>query len=424
MTTGDASRESDLERLFVAFAHMMFGYPDRWAHTGWGPFVHEQLAVSPHSHEHYEIRQYEDYRMLVNDDANAIAQEPATIACVELHIEEGVFRGGTLIPTRVGYATLPDEGLHRVAMDLLLQPILDMLGSHDARQMTDAQIAAVYRHYRVAWGVSRVPWVVIVPLINSTGTLSHQETIGRFVVEPLLPQEKASLQNILTSSATGELPDVSWLGLRNARHKLIAHFETDLTASHEVVDNEREAIVSEVRNVILALRLLGTGAIAAPVIDQRSFVDTPQLSHVITSAIEHALRDWPPRPIYDMGAPNMQAVATLAGEIGRLGRQPGRGGLEVALRRFGQSYGREVFEDIIIDLTIALESSILFGLKDELKYRLALRGAALLAMEPSSGDVDVAFLTKVKALLHLVYDTRSLIVHEGAYLHELAKDKG
>jgi len=425
VTTDTTAREPDLERSFIAFTRMMFGYPDRWARAGWGPFVHERLAVSPHGHEQYETRQHEDYRMLIDDDADAIAREPATIACVELHIREGVFRGGMPTPTRVGHATLPAEGLQRVVMDLLLQPILDMLGRHDGRQMTDAQVTTVYRHYRAAWSASRVPWVVIVPLINSTGSLPRRETIGRFNVEPLLPQEKASLQNILTSSGTGEVPDVSWLGLRHARYKLIARFETDLTASHEVVDNEREAIVSEVRDVILALRLLGAGTIAAPVIDQRSFVDTPQLSHIVTSAIEYAPRDWPPRPIYDMGAPDMQAVAILTEAIRRLNRQPGRGGLEVALRRFAQSYSRDVFgEDIIIDLTIALEGSILFGLKDELKYRLALRGAALLATEPSSDAIDVVFLTEVKALLQLVYDTRSLLVHEGAYLQELTNDKG
>src|SRR5216684_2539896 len=46
------------------------------------------------------------------------------------------------------------------------------------------------------------------------------------------------------------------------------------------------------------------------------------------------------------------------------------GDLSVALRRFNQSYERETPEDQIIDLTIALESTLLGDLRDELKYRL------------------------------------------------------
>jgi|SRR5579864_531934 len=66
--------------------------------------------------------------------------------------------------------------------------------------------------------------------------------------------------------------------------------------------------------------------------------------------------------------------------------------------------------DRIIDLTIALESLLLADASDELKYRLALRGAALLRKHRDPREVN--------ALLLALYDVRSAIVHEGKHLYE------
>lgn len=93
------------------------------------------------------------------------------------------------------------------------------------------------------------------------------------------------------------------------------------------------------------------------------------------------------------------------------------GDMTLPLRRFNQSYHRTLPEDQIIDLTVALESSLLFREKgEELSYRLSLRGAALLApagaWEPE----------KSQALLKVMYDIRSKIVHDGRLLSDLEKD--
>ncbi len=90
----------------------------------------------------------------------------------------------------------------------------------------------------------------------------------------------------------------------------------------------------------------------------------------------------------------------------------------MALRHFNQSYGRTIDEDRLIDLTIALESCLLADAShEELNYRLALRGAALLAQaqlwEPG----------KAQALLKAMYAIRSAIVHSGQRLSNLGKDQ-
>jgi hypothetical protein len=89
--------------------------------------------------------------------------------------------------------------------------------------------------------------------------------------------------------------------------------------------------------------------------------------------------------------------------------------LEVSLRRFNQSYGRKNEEDKLIDLTIALENTLLADLKEELKYRLTLRGAALLCKS------RVPF--EVKMLLNAIYEARSKIVHQGLRFTDRAIQK-
>lgn len=51
--------------------------------------------------------------------------------------------------------------------------------------------------------------------------------------------------------------------------------------------------------------------------------------------------------------------------------------LDVAIRRFNLSYSRTLPEGKIIDLTVALESTLLHGIEAELQYRLSIIGAAL-----------------------------------------------
>jgi hypothetical protein len=53
--------------------------------------------------------------------------------------------------------------------------------------------------------------------------------------------------------------------------------------------------------------------------------------------------------------------------------------MQIPLHRFNQTYSRQSGEDTISDLTIALESFLLPEIREELQYRLSMRGAALLA---------------------------------------------
>jgi hypothetical protein len=103
--------------------------------------------------------------------------------------------------------------------------------------------------------------------------------------------------------------------------------------------------------------------------------------------------------------------------LGYIGKYVGTsslyGDLSVGLRRFNQSYERNIPEDQIIDLTVALESTLLADRGEELTYRLAVRGAALLANVGTPWE-----LRKSRALLATMYDVRSRIVHGGQQLSD------
>jgi len=89
--------------------------------------------------------------------------------------------------------------------------------------------------------------------------------------------------------------------------------------------------------------------------------------------------------------------------------------LKVGIHRFNISYGREADDDRLIDLAIALESSVLYGQREELKYRLGLR-AAMIVRNLESPE-------KVSAILNTAYDLRSDLVHKGIGIYEFKQCK-
>lgn len=117
---------------------------------------------------------------------------------------------------------------------------------------------------------------------------------------------------------------------------------------------------------------------------------------------------------YRLAREEVDALRELFGQLVNPQTQSQLRDLDVGLRRFNQAYARARTEDKIIDLTIALESSLLSDQRDELRYRLATRGAALLSKRRNPKDTY--------SVLRALYDARSEIVHGGRTLAEIAKN--
>jgi hypothetical protein len=111
---------------------------------------------------------------------------------------------------------------------------------------------------------------------------------------------------------------------------------------------------------------------------------------------------------------DVSEVQTFVEILRRCDARQDRHGLDVVLRRFNQSYSRDYYEDRLIDLTIALESTLLADIDDpktDLKYRFVLHGAALLAGRRNPQEVH--------AFLRTMYDARSAVVHSGKSLSDM-----
>jgi len=82
-----------------------------------------------------------------------------------------------------------------------------------------------------------------------------------------------------------------------------------------------------------------------------------------------------PRREYEISRRELKPLEEF---INQMGNAP-VAGFEIAIRRFNQSFDRDITEDRAIDLLIALES-LLSEDSEAIRYKIALRAAHLIAM--------------------------------------------
>jgi hypothetical protein len=181
------------------------------------------------------------------------------------------------------------------------------------------------------------------------------------------------------------------------------------------------ALLTDLRNVITALRLTKPGDVAVTGYADQSDDVPPLGSYPSLRTLDMLWSDFQVRrqgSIYTLEADDIGNVLSFSEVLKLLDARSARAGLDVALRRFNQSYSREYNEDRLIDLTIALESTLLADVSDpkiDLKYRFVLHGAALLARRRDPQEVHT--------FLRAMYDARSVVVHSGKVLSDMKKGK-
>jgi hypothetical protein len=116
---------------------------------------------------------------------------------------------------------------------------------------------------------------------------------------------------------------------------------------------------------------------------------------------------------YELKTEDLKSISTIAAEIQKA-RSKADKRLDLALLRFGDTYGRNRPEDALVDGQIALESCLTSGSVSEVGYRLSIRGAALLANQWPAAET--------RLLLNLAYDARSKLVHRGFSLSDCFDD--
>lgn len=104
-------------------------------------------------------------------------------------------------------------------------------------------------------------------------------------------------------------------------------------------------------------------------------------------------------------------VVADAREVQRQLLRPEASSLQLAIERFNQALGRATLEDQLIDLTIALESTLLRGpAEGTIAFRFALYGTAIISGE----HPEQVFKT-----FTAIYHARSKVVHAGVRLSAL-----
>jgi hypothetical protein len=188
-----------------------------------------------------------------------------------------------------------------------------------------------------------------------------------------------------------------------------ADFRLRAVYQHPVRWFDKGPVREKVRRLVTALRLCRSGHVAAPVVFYEPAF--PTYRRTGGGWGRSRVEDVAYGPKYHLTERNWQQVVTVYKLLERVDTK----GLRVGLDRFSQAYTRRMAEDRIIDLCIALESTLLAGEKDELQYRLSLRGAALLS--------HLRGPTETQKLLRIIYGARSKIVHDGKSLRDLDPEK-
>lgn len=301
----------------------------------------------------------------------------------------------------------------------LLPLILDILEQYDTFEPTQEQLKETYSRYQKRWASNGTQKDITIPLLRFTS--DHQQPVQispHFQLAPFTPEEKTLVWN--QSIDLDDLLQQALLPSVKLREFCLASFK--LTGSYigkGDAHEEDQELTEELQRIISALRLVYAGDINVqmifrinPMIESSkssSFIDSPNYRPTQT---QFARLKSP----YVLSQTDLPIVQELCESLQKLDRQ--KSGLTVALRRFNQTYDRTTPEDQIIDLTIALESCLLADAsKEELNYRLALRGAALLT------QAKLREPEKAQALLKAMYAIRSAIVHKGQQLSNLGKDQ-
>ncbi len=277
-------------------------------------------------------------------------------------------------------------------------------------------IRPTYQRYLASWSAPSVRWEVIVPLTHFEADLDAEDSgipLGEHLwLAPFTPETKSALWNVHARSGLASVmpPPLDFATVSKATWCLTG---TELYPRGGEPRPSQAA--AEVADLVTAFRLLKGGGIAAPVTAMRCETPSPWQSGWLSYGVPGGRHDWTPTPTYRLEEADIPEARALVTNLRQLTLRSHQGGLAVALRRFNQAYARDWLtgsEDRIIDLTIALESTLLADVQDELQYRLALRGAAILS--------DTRAPSETRLLLETIYKVRSKIVHEGRQLAELS----
>lgn len=399
MTSGDALTQRAKESYLI-FAKQMVEQFQQWAKLTGVPEVQDvRIRFTDSGAKQEIISEPSFWKLLVQHDPDFTTAIGLAADSARIHLNAGIFKPPELSDASGARITEPSfEQIKPVLARSLLDVVMRSLNEVKSLSFDADKFESIYALYVADWASTERRNKALVPLLNLT--LSTELRFAPNVELAIMDNsEKTELYNVFKFQALslGETIVVS-----GSQYKLVGYYFDD-----EKLGPGFGQILNDVFNVVTAFRLLKAGRIGAQSVIYRP-ESTVSEFYGGTFLNDFQVHRWDGE--YKFHESETAPLLSLY-ELLKKGNNSYVEPLRTAIRRFNQSYGRRTAEDRILDLTIALESSLLSGLKDELLYRLGMRGAALLA------DTDDPILTN--AVLQSVYEIRSQIVHEGRGLFEL-----
>jgi hypothetical protein len=301
------------------------------------------------------------------------------------------------------------EQLKHFTIRETLAPLVDAYRDIGSLDVDENAIRAQWHRWETHWRLNTEHHLVAVPLVHASG-LENAVALGdRIELRPLTPELKTQIWD----------PNYEVFGILTLQRFSGATVLLEVTSSEaRAVGAGVEAEIEEAARAVLALRLAAEGDVS-PI----GAIHTPLAPSIWRSSAlvqfqgytRRFLTQRPARPS-KLTPEVLREAREIHGELLKIEQDTKEPGLKLPLRRFEQTYAREWLEDVIVDLAIVLESTLLVDVPgEELKYRTALRGSALLR---NIFDPEDTML-----LLRRLYDVRSAIVHRGVQLGDIAGKK-
>lgn len=428
---------NELEQSFLKFARAVLSHMERWVRAeGISGFTYLAHSFGENSYNRWsEVAPH--YGALLQEHMQDLLALEETQQCVRRHVQFDVLlpslqsnKGAEEAASVVQNESQSHQTEQQVVLDLFV-PLLECCKPHydqsanllASLSVTDEQLLAQYRQLIAQWSDSFERIDITFPLVNFSCEIKEPQPLGTHLfLAPLTPADKTVLWNDDAKMFPFSEPPLEARTLMSLSWKLsgtYAFLKNDLPS----LSTTKQEVLNEQGDIVMALRLLKKGDVGAPALYEKK--QTPVLwqgVRMVNILGSQQVRQFPLSPFqyYELSEQEILTLKNLSNALHQLRTRQTQasiyGDMAVALRRFNQSYSRGLPEDQIIDLTIALEGSLLAGLRDELNYRLSLRGTAFLA---PTGKWEPG---KSQALLKAMYDVRSQIVHEGRLLSDLEKD--
>lgn len=355
-----------------------------------------------------------NYSELVYRYRSVLSKMPEAKKAGQILFEEGFIKIPSIIDDKGN--TIQNPTFEQVESDKsnIFIKVSDIVVNYLVRYKTfvfiEKKFNELYSLFESCWLQRSVKMEAIVPLIGFYSDIDTIELSDDITIERFTPDEKNAFEESYSLIST--FPNKR--DYERSTYKIRLKYMTS-DEPYNLRGRLSNFVYDKIEFCITALRLLHRGRLGAFNMVIKTIDYNPLYPEYIIYPLEFRL---PERDIVlnlsdeyhlvDEDVSNLKQLFNKFNNSKRLKILTG------ALRRFNQVYSRSFYEDKVVDLTIVLENTLLFNIKKELKFRLALYGAELLGKRR---DPQITY-----DALEALYNIRSEIVHNNKGIYDLIMD--